>query len=71
MEYRPNGDLTNGVSHPHTPPGGAIPNGTDELSLEDLERELPVVYEGMVPLGELASRVAQAVYAELTELAET
>ncbi|KAI6045803.1 mediator complex subunit MED14-domain-containing protein [Pisolithus marmoratus] len=33
--------------------------------------ELPVVCDGQVPLGELLSRVAQATYAELVELAET
>ncbi|KAL4077046.1 mediator complex subunit MED14-domain-containing protein [Scleroderma yunnanense] len=42
-----------------------------EPSLEQLESELPVVLEGQVPLGELLSRVVQAIYAELVELAET
>lgn len=35
------------------------------------EMELPVVCDGQVHLGELLSRVAQATYAELVELAET
>ena len=49
-----------------------IPNGLpDSPTLEQLEGELPVVHDGQVPLGELVSRIAQAVYAELTELAET
>ncbi|KAG2126062.1 mediator complex subunit MED14-domain-containing protein [Suillus clintonianus] len=39
--------------------------------MEELENELPVVLEGQVPLGDLLSRVAQAIYAELSELAET
>lgn len=42
-----------------------------EPSLEQLEAELPVVLEGQVSLGELLSRVVQAIYAELVELAET
>ncbi|KAG9318993.1 mediator complex, subunit Med14 [Chiua virens] len=33
--------------------------------------ELPVVLNGQVPLGELLSRVMQAIYAGLSELAET
>ena len=49
-----------------------IPNGSsDSPSLEELERELPFVHDGQVPLAELVSRMAQAIYAELTELAET
>ena len=49
-----------------------IPRGLPDLpSLEQLEHELPSVTDGQVPLGELVSRIAQAVYAELTELAET
>jgi mediator of RNA polymerase II transcription subunit 14 len=40
-------------------------------SQEELERELPSVMNGQVPLAELVSRMAQAIYAELTELAET
>lgn len=46
-------------------------NGIHEPSQEELERELPVVNDGQIPLGELVSRMAQAIYAELTELAET
>ena len=49
-----------------------IPNGLPHSpSQEELERELPLVHDGQVPLAELVSRMAQAVYAELTELAET
>ena len=59
--------LPNGT---HT--AGGIPNGLPDLpTLEQLEHELPSVNDGQVPLGELVSRIAQAVYAELTELAET
>ncbi|KAG1744781.1 mediator complex subunit MED14-domain-containing protein [Suillus lakei] len=39
--------------------------------MEELESELPVVLDDQVPLGDLLSRVAQAIYAELSELAET
>ncbi|KAH9963764.1 mediator complex subunit MED14-domain-containing protein [Russula dissimulans] len=47
------------------------PNGLDEPPIELLEAELPVVDDGQVPLSELVSRVAQACYAEMTEMAET
>ncbi|KAH7925939.1 MED14-domain-containing protein [Leucogyrophana mollusca] len=50
---------------------GAQANGIYEPTLEELEKELPVVHDGQVPLGELLSRVMQAIYAELCELAET
>lgn len=49
---------------PHT-------NGFEETPVEILERELPVVHDGQVHLGEVMSRVVQACYAELTEMAET
>lgn len=54
-------------------PGPATTNGhyDHEPTVEELERELPVVYDGQVPLGELVSRTVQAIYAELSELAET
>ena len=61
----------------HTLPNGMqameiIPHGlADTPTLEQLEHELPVVHDGQVPLGELVSRMAQAIYAELVELAET
>lgn len=47
------------------------PNGFDEPPIELLEAELPVVDDGQVPLGEIVSRMAQACYAEMTEMAET
>ncbi|THH13385.1 hypothetical protein EW146_g6822 [Bondarzewia mesenterica] len=52
---------------------GILPytNGFDEPPIELLEQRLPVVYDGQVPLAEVVSRVAQACYAELTEMAET
>ncbi|KAF5386160.1 hypothetical protein D9615_002363 [Tricholomella constricta] len=42
-----------------------------EPSMDILERELPVVMDGQIPLGDLLSRVMQSIYAELAELAET
>lgn len=42
-----------------------------ENDIEILQQELPVVYDGQVPLSELLSRVVQSIYAELSELAET
>ena len=62
----------------HTLPNGVkaldiiIPNGLDDSpTLEQLEHELRVVEDGQKSLGELVSRMAQAIYAELTEHAET
>jgi mediator of RNA polymerase II transcription subunit 14 len=46
-------------------------NGFDEPPVELLEAELPVVDGDQVPLNELISRVVQACYAEMTEMAET
>ena len=46
-------------------------NGFDDPPIELLEAELPVVDDGQVPLSELVSRVVQACYAEMTEMAET
>lgn len=47
------------------------PNGFDEPPIELLEAELPVVDDGQVQLSDLVSRVVQACYAEMTEMAET
>ncbi|KAJ7502829.1 mediator complex subunit MED14-domain-containing protein [Mycena galericulata] len=55
----------------HTLVNGVHVNGFDEPALEDLERELPVVYDGQVALADVLSRVVQSIYAELSELAET
>ncbi|KAJ3553568.1 hypothetical protein NM688_g3538 [Phlebia brevispora] len=71
MDHLPNGDIVNGVSHTHLPQDGSVSNGLHEPDVEELERELPTVLDGQIPLGELVSRMAQAIYAELTELAET
>ena len=51
--------------------GTHLTNGFHEPTQEELELELPVVYDGQVPLGDALSRVVQAIYAELCELAET
>jgi len=61
------------VAHPSQK---IVPNHDQSLSvseptLEELERELPIVYDGQIPLGDLLSRVVQSVYAELSELVET
>lgn len=50
---------------------GVHTNGFHQPSIDDLERELPLVYDGQIALGELLSRVVQSIYAELSELAET
>lgn len=46
-------------------------NGVHEHSVGDLERELPIVFDGQASLGDLLSRIVQSIYAELSELAET
>ncbi|KAF7375946.1 Mediator of RNA polymerase II transcription subunit 14 [Mycena sanguinolenta] len=55
----------------HALVNGVHTNGFDRDSLADLEQELPIVYDGQVPLGDVLSRVVQSIYAELSELAET
>lgn len=42
-----------------------------EPTMERLEQELPMVFEGQIPLGDLVSRVVQSIYAELVEHADT
>ncbi|KAJ7072524.1 mediator complex subunit MED14-domain-containing protein [Mycena amicta] len=51
-------------------PNGNL-NGIDSPTLQELEQDLPVVYDGQIPLGDLLTRVVQSIYAELSELAET
>jgi mediator of RNA polymerase II transcription subunit 14 len=56
----------------HHPTNGHGPlNGVYDPTQADLDRELPLVFDGQVPLGDLLSRVVQSIYAELSELAET
>lgn len=50
---------------------GVKQEAIDEVSLDILQRELPVVYNDQIPLGDLLQRVMQTIYAELTEMAET
>ena len=76
MDQLMNGTTSNGHLHGNSALVGTaahtkFTNGVHEPSQEELEGELPVVGDGQVMLGELASRMAQAIYAELTELAET
>ncbi|KAJ3517642.1 hypothetical protein NLJ89_g378 [Agrocybe chaxingu] len=49
----------------------SLPEISYEPTQEELERELPVVYDGQIPLRDLLSRVSQSIYTELSELAET
>ncbi|OBZ68191.1 Mediator of RNA polymerase II transcription subunit 14 [Grifola frondosa] len=75
MEPAANGLIANGASsstsHTQAPDSTPYTNGFHEPTQEELERELPIVNDGQVPLGELISRMAQSIYAELSELAET
>ncbi|KAF9484518.1 MED14-domain-containing protein [Pholiota conissans] len=50
---------------------GLHDDDTSGPTVEELERELPVVYDGQIQLGDLLSRIVQSIYAELSELAET
>nr|VWP00560.1 Protein kinase domain-containing protein [Ganoderma boninense] len=68
MDAAVNGHLPNGTAHLPLQNGKAE---SHEPSLEQLESELPLVMDDQLPLGELVSRLAQAVYAELVEMAET
>ena len=71
MEQAVNGLVVNGTTS-HVPP--TLPNGDTvmhEPLPDELERELPVVMDGQIPLGDLLSRLVQTMYAELTEMAET
>lgn len=54
-----------------TNPNGFAGTETDDVPLELLERELPVVYDDQIYLKELLQRVVQTIYAELSEMAET
>ena len=58
---------SSGIAHPN----GSHNDNALEPSLNELEQELPMVYDGQIRLGELLSRVVQQIYAELSELAET
>ena len=66
-----NSDGPNSPTQSSTLVNGHHTNGVHEPSMEELEHELPVVDDGQIPLGDLLSRVVQAIYAELSELAET
>ena len=70
MEPAVNGHSLNGVI-PYPPQHNGKLEAYDEPTLEQLENELPMVADGQVPLGELVSRLVQAVYAELVVMAET
>ncbi|KAI8975875.1 MED14-domain-containing protein [Trametes punicea] len=71
MEQAVNGLVVNGtIPHATT----AMTNGDSSMhepTPDELEKELPVVMDGQIPLGELISRLVQTMYAELTEMAET
>ena len=76
MDQLTNGITSNGHLHGNSVVVGTaahtkFTNGVHEPTQEELERELTVVGDGQVSLGELVSRIVQTIYAELTELAET
>lgn len=52
--------------------GYGVDHAKEEIgSIEDLERELPFVNDEQISLGDITSRLVHAIYAELSELAET
>ncbi|KAF9070889.1 mediator complex subunit MED14-domain-containing protein [Rhodocollybia butyracea] len=59
------------VDNPTAIVNGTYQNGDVKPSVEQLEAELPMVFDGQVNLGDLLSRVMQAIYTELTEMSET
>ncbi|KAI5116984.1 hypothetical protein M0805_001593 [Coniferiporia weirii] len=76
MEAKVNGINANGSGMPLSNGNGHaneyLMHGLEtEPSQEELEKELFDVYDGQISLGDLLSRVVQAIYAELTEMAET
>lgn len=77
----PHGSIPNGTHH-DSHHGSAFLNGAPskgakptpqapEPPLEELERELPVVREGQVPVALVIDRLVQDAYANLTEMADT
>jgi mediator of RNA polymerase II transcription subunit 14 len=65
--------LNGSISYPSPilDPLDPTPNGFGDPPIELLEAELPVVDDGQAQLSDLVSRVVQACYAEMTEMAET
>ncbi|KAJ7188529.1 mediator complex subunit MED14-domain-containing protein [Mycena filopes] len=65
METEISSNMNHGLAN------GLHTNGFGGPTVEDLEQDLPFVYDGQVALGDVLSRVVQSIYAELSELAET
>ncbi|TRM70306.1 mediator complex subunit MED14-domain-containing protein [Schizophyllum amplum] len=66
-----NGDMAIAGSSQQVLKPQAPVNGYHEPTVDELERTLPDVNDGQVPFGMIVSRVAQQIYAELQEVAET
>jgi mediator of RNA polymerase II transcription subunit 14 len=71
MNEQVNGPLNTNTDDTTLTTNGFHPEDNAAPTDEELEGELPVVFDGQVPLGELLERVVQGIYAELVELAET
>ena len=72
MDVAVNGTAPMLLPPAHTPLQEPQVNGFHhDPTIERLEQELPMVFEGQIPLGDLVSRVAQSIYAELVEHADT
>jgi hypothetical protein len=68
--------LSNGLGHNHPLGDGQLyqqedPDEKPLPSLHELERELPVVMDGQVPLGHVMHQLVQDLYAQLLNVAET
>ena len=72
MDVAVNGTAPMSLPPAQQPPHEPQVNGFHhEPTIERLEQELPMVFDGQIPLGDLVSRVVQSIYAELVEHADT
>jgi len=69
MPHLPPSPVAGPSTHTVIAPGDA--HSDDDVPLELLERELPLVDHEQVPLRQLLQRIMQNIYAELSEMAET
>ena len=71
MDVAVNGTASMSLPPAHPPNEPQVNGFHCEPTLERLEQELPMVYDGQIPLGDLVCRVVQSIYAELVEHADT
>lgn len=71
MDVAVNGTAPMALPPLQTPQEPQVNGFHHEPTIERMEQELPMVYDGQIPLGDLVSRVVQSIYAELVEHADT